>query len=176
MSISKAIRGEDFPREQDICRELEQRHRDAMLDLVLAWGELDGALGMLLSAASSIPMADGAQKFGRLPGSEKLQQLFKAVRAHPNGTNAAKQIRKHKKAYELHSFPRNRIAHSKCLGINRLDRDFILFAAFEKYGDDELIIDAIPIQVMERATRWGKAMTGVALKIVDRIAPLPTQC
>ena len=173
MSFTKGIRGEDFVRQQDILAELEQRHRDAMLNLVLAWGELDGALGMLLSVASGVPMADGAEKFGRIPGSEKLQRLFKAVREHPEGKNAARQIRKHKKAYELHSFPRNRIAHSKCLGIKRVDRDFIVFAAFEKYGVDELIIDAIPIQMMERATRWGKAMTGLALKLVDQIDPIP---
>lgn len=172
MRVPKVIRGEDLPREEEILRELDQRHRDAMLDLVLAWGELDGALGMLLSAASGIPMADGAEKFGRLPGSKKLQQLFKAVRAHPQGADAAKQLRKHKKAYERHSFPRNRIAHSKCIGIKRLDRDLILFAAFEKHGVDELTLDAIPIQVMERATRWGKGMTRVALKIVDQIAPI----
>ena len=29
---------------KDITRHLEQRHRDAMLDLVLAWGTMDGAL------------------------------------------------------------------------------------------------------------------------------------
>lgn len=118
-------------------------------------------------------MAEGAEKFGRLPGSDKLQQLFKAVRAHPRGESAARQIRKHKKAYERHSFPRNRIAHSKCLGISRRDQDFIMFAAFEKHGEDELIVDSIPIQVMERATRWGKAMTGLALRIVDEISPVP---
>jgi hypothetical protein len=61
MSFHIATSGKEFPREEDIVRELEQRHRDAMLDLVLAWGELDGALGMLLSVASGTPMADGAE-------------------------------------------------------------------------------------------------------------------
>jgi len=39
----------------DIMLDFEQRHRDAMLDLVLAWGSLDGALGMLLSCVLGIP-------------------------------------------------------------------------------------------------------------------------
>ena len=40
----------------DITPDLEQRHRDAMLDLVLAWGALEGALGVLLSCARGLPL------------------------------------------------------------------------------------------------------------------------
>ena len=47
------------------------------------------------------------------------------------------------------------------------DRDFIVFAAFEKVEDDALAVYAIPIQEMQRATKWGRAMKDLALKIVD---------
>jgi len=147
-----------------------------MLDLVLAWGELDGALGMLLSVASGVSMADGAERFAKRSGSAKLQDLCKAVRTHPQGDQAARMIRRHKKTYEQYSIPRNRIAHSKCIGFQLADPDFILFAVFEKHDINELIIDAIPIQLMAHATRWGKSMTRVALKIVDQIAPIPEKC
>jgi hypothetical protein len=40
----------------EITHDLEQRHRDAMLDLVLAWGSLDGALGMLLASVQGKPL------------------------------------------------------------------------------------------------------------------------
>jgi hypothetical protein len=40
----------------DIDPDLEQRHRDAMLDLVLAWGTLDGALGMALARLLGKPV------------------------------------------------------------------------------------------------------------------------
>ena len=53
----------------DITPDLEQRHRDAMLDLVLAWGSLDGALGMLLSRVLGVPLDQGAKLIGKLPNS-----------------------------------------------------------------------------------------------------------
>ena len=48
----------------EIEPDLERRHRDAMLDLVLAWGELDGALGMFLSRVLGVPLVEGAELTG----------------------------------------------------------------------------------------------------------------
>ena len=48
-----------------------------------------------------------------------------------------------------------------------LDRDFIVFAVFEKVSDNELAVELIPIQEMQRAARWGGAMTALALKLAD---------
>ena len=146
---------------------LERRHRDVMLDLILAWGELDGALGMFLSRVLGVSFVQGAELIGRVPGSAKLAEVVKIIRDVPNGADAARNLRKHKKNYERYSIPRNRIAHSKCVGIWTRNQDFIVFAVFEKVDDNLLALDAIPIQEMQRATRWGKAMTALALKIAD---------
>ncbi len=154
----------------EIEPDLERRHRDAMLDLVLAWGELDGALGMFLSRVLGGPFIQGAELIGRAPGSAKLAEVVKIVRDAPNGADAARNLRKHKKNYERYSIPRNRIAHSKCVGIWTRNRDFIVFAAFEKVGDNALALDAIPIQEMQRATRWGRAMRDMALKLADALS------
>ena len=152
---------------KDITRHLEQRHRDAMLDLVLAWGTMDVALGMLLSRVLEMPIDQGAELIGRLPGSAKLEKVRKALRNAPGGADAAGFVKRHKKNFERHSFPRNRIAHSHCVGVWTIDQDFIVFAAFEKVDDNALALYAIPIQDMQRATRWGQAMTAVALKLAD---------
>ena len=151
----------------DITPHLEQRHRDAMLDLVLAWGTLHGALGMLLSRVLGMPMVEGAEIIGRLRGSHKLEKVRKALRSAPGGADAALFVKRHKKNYERHSVPRNCIAHSKCVGVWTVNQDFIVFAAFKKVGDDDLALYAIPIQEMKRATKWGQAMTTLALKIAD---------
>ena len=148
----------------DITPNLEQRHRDAMLDLVLTWGSLDGAFGMLLSSVRGLPLDQGAEQIGRLPSSAKLAKVCKVLRDAPGG---ARIMKKHKKNYELYSRPRNRIAHSNCVGVWTRDRDFIVFATFEKVADNELAIDCIPIQEMQRATRWGRAMRDLALKLAD---------
>lgn len=146
---------------------LEQRHRDAMLDLVLTWGSLDGALGMLLSRVLGLPLVQGADMIGRLRGSAKLAQVQEILRNAPDGESAARKIKKHKKDYERHSFARNRIAHSHCAGFWTRDPEFIVFAAFERFGADALALDAVPIEVMQRATRWGRAMTAFATKLAD---------
>jgi hypothetical protein len=84
--------------------------------------------------------------------------------------DAARMIKKHKKNYEHHSRPRNRIAHSHCAGVWTRDREFIVFQTFEKVGENELALDAIPLEVMQSATEWGREMTALALRLAD--APL----
>ncbi len=155
----------------DITPNLEQRHRDAMLDLVLAWGSLDGAFGMLLSCVRDLPLDQGAELIGKLPSSAKLAEVCKVLRNAPGGTDAARIMKKHMKSYELHSRPRNRIAHSRCVGVWTRNRDFIVFATFQKVADNELAVDLIPIQEMQRATRWGRAMRDMVLKLVDALSP-----
>ncbi len=154
----------------DITPNLEQRHRDAMLDLVLAWGSLDGALGMLLSCVRGLPLDQGAELIGRRPSSAKLAEVCKVLRNAPGGADAARIMKKHKKNYELHSRPRNRIAHSRCVGVWTQDRNFIVFATFAKVTDNELAVDLVPIQEMQRATRWGRAMKDLALKLADALS------
>lgn len=151
----------------DITRDLERRHRDAMLDLVLAWGSLDGALGMLLSRVLSVPFDEGAERYGKLINSAKLEKVWKALRKAPSGENAACKLKKYKESYERHSLVRNRIAHSHCGGFRTSNRDFIVFMKFEKVGHGELAIYEIPIQEMERATLWGREMTALALRVAD---------
>lgn len=157
----------------DVLRDdLKKRHRDAMLDLILAWGELDGALGMLVSCVLGKPMVEGAEMFGKLPASKKFQEIYKMLRDAPNGKNAARVVKKHKKNYEKYSVSRNCIAHSKCIGVRKSDTDFIIFAKFEKRGENELAVDLVPIQEMHRAEVWGREMTKLAMRIVDEIAPI----
>lgn len=149
----------------EIRPNLAEMHRDAMLDLVLAWGSLDGAFGMLLSTVAGLPLDKGAEKIGKLSGSAKLLEIRKVLMQVPGGKNAARTISKHKKAYERHSRVRNRIAHSHCVGTWMRDENFIVFAPFEKAGDGLLAVEAISIQEMRRATKWGQAMKALAIKL-----------
>ncbi len=157
----------------DVLRgNLQKKHRDAMLNLILTWGELDGTLGMLVSCVLDMPMVEGAEAIGKLPASAKFQEIYKMLRDAPNGKDAARVVKKHKKNYKKHSFARNRIAHSKCIGIRKSDTDYIIFAAFEKHGKNGLSVDLIPIQEMHEAEKWGREMAKAAMQIVDKIAPI----
>ena len=149
---------------------LEQRHRDVMLDLILVWGALDGALGILLSSVRGMPLDVGAREFSTVRSSAKLQMVCQALGNVPGGAEAARILRKHKKQLERHARPRNRIAHSNCKGVWTMDPDFVVFLPFERFADGELVCEAIPIQEMQRAFRWGRGMTDLALKLEAAIS------
>jgi len=92
-----------------------------------------------------------------------------ALQTAKGGADAATFIKKQKKKFEKFSFARNRTAHSRCAGIWTKDRNFIVFAAFEKVSGNMLAVDAISIRQMHRATKWGEAMTALVIKIVDAV-------
>jgi hypothetical protein len=144
---------------------LEQKHKEAMLELILAWGALDTALGMLVSYTLGIPMVEGAEKIGKLPASAKLQKIYKILRDAPNGEEAAKTIKKYKNTYEKYSLLRKPIAHSKCIGVKSDDNNSIVFLAFEKHGENELAVGIISICQLEQAAQWGREL----IKVIDKI-------
>lgn len=152
---------------EDVCRELKPEHREVMLDLVLAWGRLDCALGQLLGSMKGMTMPEAAEAIGKMNGSGKLDEISRILKANPNGEAAAKIVRKHKKTYEKHSKPRNRIAHAACVGYWTIDPEYVVFAIFEKEGDDGLAVEIIPLQEMQRATKWGKAFTRIVERMID---------
>lgn len=74
-------------------------------------------------------------------------------------------LKKHKKSYERFSKARNLIAHSHCAGIWMRDREYVVFATYEKVGADSLATDALPLEEMHRAAVWGRGMCRAALAI-----------
>lgn len=151
---------------------LERRHRDVMLDLILAWGTLDGALGILLSTAGGLALDRGAEKFGRSGNPAKLKKLCGWLRELPGGANAASKLEKHVSLYEKYAEARNAVAHAKCLGVAKDDSEYVVFLKFEKHVDGELLCLKIPLREMREATRWAEALSDAALKMEALWRPL----
>ena len=95
---------------------LKPLHREVMLDLVLAWGTLDGALAMLLAHIMGLPYHEAADTIGKQNGSGKLAEMIRLIKQRDSAEDAAKFLKKHKKFYERHSKSRNKIAHGHCAG------------------------------------------------------------
>ena len=150
--------------------ELDQRHRDAMLNLILAWGSLDNALGMLLSSALGKPLEEGAEKFGKLPSSAKLQRVRKVLKVTPRGDKAARTLKKLKQQLEKHSKVRNRIAHSHCIGAYADNPEYIIFLPFEKYADGELTCELTSVEEIESARKWGCNMRMLVLQMEEALS------
>ncbi len=149
---------------------LTNKHRRTMLDLVLAWGSLDGVIGMLLSAISGKPMADGAQEFGKVASTTKLHFVIKELEKKGASPEVIKTVKKIKKTYERHAAPRNTIAHAHCACISTDDSEYVIFAKYEKVELERLAVDAVPLEQMERATKWARSFQETCLQLVDSIA------
>ncbi|MBB5985799.1 hypothetical protein [Sphingobium lignivorans] len=151
----------------DIVRVIPPFHRDVMLDLILAWAEVDVALKLLLSKVLNVGMSDGADLIGRMPASAVLAQIRKAAAANSASLEVLKLIRGHRRQYDKHAKPRNLIAHSKCVGYWIVDPNYLVFTSFEKTAEGELAVDRTPLEEMRRSHRWALAMTAMAMRIVD---------
>lgn len=136
---------------------LEQRHRDAMLDVILAWGKLDGVFGMLHAAAEGRSLSETAAAHPRMPVPARLKHVRTALKAG-GSDEAARLTRRFGKLYDRLSETRNTIAHSNCLGVWRPDRDFILFTAFEAAGPETMAGCRIPIGTMRQAALIAQAL------------------
>jgi hypothetical protein len=150
---------------------LKPMYRDAMLDLVLAWGTLDGALAMLLATIIGLPYHRAADTIGKQRGSGKLAEMIRLIKQHDSAEaeKAAKFLGKHKKHSERHSKLRNKIAHGHCAGYLLADENYVVFALFERVDDAHLAVDAVPVEEMERATKWGNDFSADIVKVLNRL-------
>ena len=134
---------------------LELRHRDAMLDLVLAWGTLDGALTMLVGDINGWPLPETAKEFHKKKASIKFRCAIKSLEKNKGLTGSAeeavKKLKKIKKDYEKYSKIRNIIVHSKCIGYLKKYEERIVFLIAEPEDENEMRIEAIHITYIKQA-------------------------
>ncbi|SIT53133.1 hypothetical protein BQ8794_100024 [Mesorhizobium prunaredense] len=126
-----------------------------MFDVILTWAKIDGAIGAMLGTALDIDTSDAAFLLEGWSTSARFNELIKTLKQLPDGEDVAKIFRRHKKLYERFSRIRNRIAHAACAGHLREDPDYIVFLLFEKWADGQMTVEAIPIDDMRKADRWG---------------------
>ncbi|MCZ7675927.1 MAG: hypothetical protein M5U35_08725 [Roseovarius sp.] len=150
-------------------RSLNPKHREAMLDLVLAWGTLDGALAMLLARVMGLPYHKAADTIGKQSGSGKLAEMIRLIKRRDSTEEATKLLKKHKKLYERYSKPRNKIAHGHCVGYLSADDSFVVFAIFERTGEENLAVDAVSVEEMKSATKWGEGFKTFIIEMLDRL-------
>ncbi len=155
---------------------LKQFQRDTLLDLVLAWGSLDGALTILVSTFTGEALHEAADRMGKLKGSMKILEivaLLEGIRLTSEVANEmVKKFKKLKKRYEKHSKPRDRIAHAHCCGYLLSDDQYIVFAITEREGQDHMAVEAIPIQEIVDATNFGRTLTTFAIQTAESFGSL----
>ena len=97
---------------QDINLDLPSHIRKVMLDLVLAWVELDGAISMMASAIFGLNPTTGSILVGKMRVSEKLERVVRLHKAY-GVSDSAKTVKRIKADYERLARARNLVARSK---------------------------------------------------------------
>lgn len=147
---------------------LSQAAKDAMLDLILAWAHVDGALSLWVGFKFGVRADKAAILLGRSDAQSKLLKLQRLY-ALEGADQVVAQIRAIRKSYEKQVAPRNIVAHASCRGCLRSEPDRIVFAAYEAVKLGELAIDAVPIEVMERSTRWAHLLAQRVEQITNEL-------
>ncbi len=148
----------------DLARDnLSNQARDAMLDLILAWAHLDGALSMWIGTKFGVPYDKLSILLPRQDGASKLLKLRKlySLESKPGMVTLTREF---KKDYEANVKTRNTVAHSKCLGSLKSDPSRVVFQTFEAAGQGKLAVDVVPLHQMNLSIVWAH---GLASKIDD---------
>lgn len=152
----------DWSDVQPLSAELER----AMLDVVLVWASIDGAVSQLYVAARGLEDVEHADDASDQPSHWKLRQV--QLIARPHAPAFAARFGKLKKQYEAHSKVRDTIAHCHCAGRMITEPERAVFLRYRCH-DDGLMVDAISLTQLKEARRFGTHLKGLALNLVDRL-------
>lgn len=61
------------------------------------------------------------------------------------------------------------IAHGHCAGYLTADETFVVFAIFERVGEENLAVEAVPIEEMERAVKWCETFAAFIVQMLNRL-------
>lgn len=64
---------------------------------------------------------------------------------------------------------RNVVAHASCRGTLKSEPGRIIFASYEAVKLGELAIDSIPVEVMDRSTRWAHLLAERVEKLMRQL-------
>lgn len=152
----------------DLERELPRDVREVLLDVVLAWANLDMATALFLSSVSGLNPDEGADKFGRKEIADKLKRAAKALEESGDGT-LAKEVREIATAYPDKALYRRRIAHTKCAGVRSSEPSLLVFMPFEREGPARhLAIEVFDLSLFADAAAWARGVHDRFMKHVDR--------
>jgi hypothetical protein len=141
-----------------------------MLALILAWAHLDGALCLWVARKFGVRDDYVAILLGRADSQAKLSRLQKLYTLEGDQEMAA-EIRRMRKAHDKHVTSRNTVAHSSFRGSLKREPDRLIFAVYEVAQLGELSIHAVPIEEMDRSTKWAHRLAERIEKIMAELPP-----
>jgi hypothetical protein len=165
---------------ENLTFNLDSNSREAILDLVLAWGRYDGLISQWLLHAFGLSLDSGSILLGNMDTRTKLDRL-KGLYQHHGMKSAVANIAKLQKAHLEYVDIRNLIAHSGCAGQVKSHPWMVAFAPVKTTKGllDTMIIEAVSVTRMHNAERWAQETSDALFTFIQmcqpRSAPLPPE-
>lgn len=151
----------------DLELRLPRDVRNVLLDVVLAWANLDMATAFFVASVSDLNPDTGAVKFGRKEIADKLKRASTALEARGE-VEVASRVREIAANYPEKALLRRRIAHSKCAGVRKSLPDRLVFLPFEREGPNgHLAIEIIHISKFKDAKYWAISVHDFLMDYID---------
>lgn len=151
----------------DLERKLPHEVREVLLDVILAWANLEMATGFFVAQVFGFNPDEGAEKFGRKEIADKLKRASKALKDLGKEEIASK-VSEIAEDYPEKALLRRRIAHSKCAGVRKSIPSRVVFLPFEREGPPgNLAIEIIHISKFAEATKWAEQAHEYFMQHVD---------
>lgn len=154
--------------------ELNQVHKNILLDTVLSFAKLDGSIAYLRAVIEGRDVIEASREYGLEKASAHLQKIYKYCRDNAVTSVLAPHFKTYKKAYENYYKTRHHIVHSYCVGSSASDQDILVFLKFEVHGSDKLAQDRIHISEFQKSIQWAKKFDELCWKLIDEIRPSET--
>ncbi len=142
---------------EDLTPELSPEARETMLDLILAWAHLDGALSQWLAEKFQVPYDKMAVLLPQMSGDNKIARLNRLYRLEGNA-GMVKVTKDLKGNYAKWVKTRNIVAHSNCKGAVASAPDWIVFLTFEAESLGQMVVQRVPLEEMAVSTAWATAL------------------
>lgn len=151
----------------DFDPELPSAVRDALLDVILAWADLDMVMAFLAAAVTGLDPSEGADRFGRKVIADKLKVISRAAAAAGAGHVAAALLRI-SDAYPDKALLRKRIAHARCAGVRKSDPEQVIFLPYERgEAANQLVVEIHHLQAFKAATAWARQVHDKCVSVID---------
>lgn len=151
----------------DLERKLPHAVREVLLDVILAWANLEMATGFFVAQVLGLTPDEGADKFGRKEIADKLKRASKALKDLGKVEVAAKVL-EIANDYPEKALLRRRIAHSKCAGVRKSIPSRVVFLPFEREGPPgNLAVEIIHLSKFAEAAKWAEQVHEYLMQHVD---------
>lgn len=141
-------------------------HKIALAECIIEWARYESQLRALLSVIEGLPLDEGAQRYHRVSPEDAWKKIKKALRSAGASNQVLEAVQNNREGSRQFYETRKLIVHAGCVGVWKVDRDYLVFAPFESERAAEMALYWVPLIDITRSTTFARAALKLALRIL----------